>query len=198
VYSSQIETGNLEASAATILNYNHAVVDGFLQVREYARLVLAMAGLEPRAISRAVDDRMRRQSILLDQSKRFELVMTEAALRWRPGSVQLQIDQLRQISTLMALPNIRVGVLPLSGQARVLYPEGFQIYADRGAGADTLVVVELVTDEVSISETASVALYQQEFSQLRAAALHGQDARDLLERIVADLNREEPRPPETG
>jgi transcriptional regulator with XRE-family HTH domain len=39
----QVETAALETSAATILGYDHAVVPGLLQVRDYARLVFQLA-----------------------------------------------------------------------------------------------------------------------------------------------------------
>jgi len=35
--------------------------------------------------------RMRRQDHILDQSKQFIILMAEAALRWHPGSVDLQV-----------------------------------------------------------------------------------------------------------
>jgi hypothetical protein len=72
-----------------------------------------------------VDGRARRQGILLDQTKQFTILMTEAALRWRPRPAALQVQQLAQIAAVMRLPNVSIGILPLRGQARILYPEGF-------------------------------------------------------------------------
>ncbi len=184
----QVETSALEASAKTIIGYDHSVVHGLLQVREYARLVLQLAGAAPHSLASSVENRMRRQSVLLDQSRRFDLLMTEAALRWRPGSVQLQLEQLRQIGAVMALPNVRIGLLPLSGQARAIYPEGFQVYADRADDADTIVVVELVTDEITLSEPGSVALYRQEFSLLCEGAFYDGEALTLLDRLATELS----------
>ncbi len=68
--------------------------------------------------------------------------------------------------------------------------EGFHIYADRAHDADTLVVVELVTDEVTISEPASVALYLREFDHLRAGAAYDEAAHALIDHIIADLQTE--------
>jgi len=91
----------------------------------------------------------------------------------------------------MALPNLTIGILPLHGQARAIYPEGFQIYADRADDAETLVVVELITDEVTLSEPSSVALYLREFDRLHATAVHGETAHALIDRIIAELREEE-------
>ena len=192
VDQTQRETADLEATAATIVSYDHAVVPGLLQVREYAQLVFEMADVgDNRTITvNKVEGRMHRQAVLLDQSKQFIILITEAALRWRPGSVTLQTEQLRHIRAVMALPNIQIGILPLRGQAKAIYPEGFQIYADRTDDADTLVVVELVTDEVTIGEPASVALYLREFDRLRARAAYDDTAHALIDRIVADLEAE--------
>jgi hypothetical protein len=65
----------------------------------------------------------------------------------------------------------------VSGQARVLYPEGFQVYAD---GADTLALVKLVPDELTLSKPDDVAVYLREFDRLRSAALFDDQARTLL------------------
>ena len=190
VDQTQRETAELEATAATIRCYDHAVVPGLLQVREYAQLVFEMADVGDKDTTGTVEGRMHRQAVLLDQSKQFLILITEAALRWRPGPVTLQTDQLRHIRAVMVLPNIQIGILPLRGQAKVIYPESFQIYADRTDDADTLVVVELVTDEVTISEPASVALYLREFDRLRARAVYDDIAHALIDRIVADLEAE--------
>lgn len=192
VDQTQRETADLEATAATIVSYDHAVVPGLLQVREYAQLVFEMADVgDNRTITvNKVEGRMHRQAVLLDQSKQFIILITEAALRWRSGSVTLKTEQLRHIRAVMALPNIQIGILPLRGKAKAIYPEGFQIYADRTDDADTLVVVELVTDEVTISESASVALYLREFDRLRAGAAHDHIAHALIDHIIADLEAE--------
>ncbi|MGH3870471.1 MAG: DUF5753 domain-containing protein [Pseudonocardiaceae bacterium] len=192
VDQTQRETAELEAGAATIRKYDHAVVPGLLQVREYARLVFEMADVgDTQDITGKVEGRMHRQAVLLDQSKNLTILITEAALRWRPGSVTLQTEQLRHISAVMTLPNIQIGILPLRGQAKTVYPEGFQIYADRADDTDTLVAVELITDEVTISEPAGVALYLREFDHLRAGAVYDETARALIDHIIADLQAEQ-------
>lgn len=187
----QQEIAEIEASARTILYYDHAVVPGLLQVSGYARRVFELADVGTGDIDGKVEGRMRRRNVLVDQSKQFTLLMTEAALRWRPGSVSLHVEQLNQIVGVMPLANVSIGVLPLSGQARVLLPEGFQVYADRDDDADTLVLVELVPDELTISEPDDVALYLREFERLRSAALFGDQARALLERITEDMRRDD-------
>jgi transcriptional regulator with XRE-family HTH domain len=187
----QQEMASVEAGAATIQTYDHAVVNGLLQVPGYARLVFELGAVDDSGLDSKVEGRLRRQSVLLDQSKQFTILMTEAALRWRPGTFELQQEQLQRVQAVMRLPNVRVGALPLAGQARVLYPENFQIYADRADDTDTLVLVELVSDEVTISEPGGVALYEREFDRLRTVALYNDAADELITRIAADLREEQ-------
>lgn len=186
----QQEIAEIEASSRTIFYYDHAVIPGHLQVRDYAGRVFEMADVGTGDIPGKVEGRMRRQGVLLDQAKQFTLLMTEAALRWRPGPIDEHIQQLRQIIAVMRLPNVDIGILPLSGQARALYPEGFQVYTDRDDDADTLILVELVPDELTISEPDDVALYLREFDRLRSAALFADQARSLLERLIEEIGRE--------
>jgi Mlc titration factor MtfA (ptsG expression regulator) len=148
-----------------------------------------MADVGTKDIDRKIEGRMRRQAVLLNQAKRFTILMTEAALYWQPGTVELQAEQLHHIAAVMTLPNIQIGVLPLRGQATAIYPEGFQIYADRANDADTLVKVELVTDEATKSDPDSVALYLREFDRLRTNALYDDAARALIHRIIDERHQ---------
>lgn len=191
LHTKQIAIGELEASADVVWTYEHIVIPGLLQVRDYAHLTLRLAdvvGLQD--FSPAVDERMRRQAVLLDQSKRFTFLITEAALLWRPGSVELQLQQLERIAAVANLPNVDVGLLPLRGQAAVIYCESFNIYADRAGGAETLATVELVPDEVTLDQEADVKAYQETFEQLQSAALFDDEARTLLEQLAENFRRD--------
>jgi len=63
-------------------------------------------------------------------------------------------------------------------------------HADRADDADTLVLVELITDEITISEPTSVALYLREFDRLRAEAAYDEAAHTLIDHIITDLQTE--------
>jgi transcriptional regulator with XRE-family HTH domain len=184
----QVEIAALEQTAATVLVYDHAVVHGLLQVRDYARRVFELADVgDGSGLDAKVDARLGRQAALLDQDRRFVILMTEAALRWRPGAADLQRTQLDRILAVMHLPNVEIGILPLNAQVDVIYPEGFHVYTDRQDGADTVVVVELITDELTLADPTSVDLYVREFGRLKQAALFGDAAVQLLGKIRADL-----------
>jgi hypothetical protein len=62
-------------------------VPGLLQTAEYIRRVFQVftwdpAGMEPHDTSAALAARLRRQEALYDESRQFDFIVTEAALRW--------------------------------------------------------------------------------------------------------------------
>jgi transcriptional regulator with XRE-family HTH domain len=190
LHSKQIAIGELEASAGVIWTYEHIVIPGLLQVRDYAHLTLKLADVVGvQDFSAAVEQRMHRQALLLDQSRQFAFLITEAALLWRPGSIELQLQQFERIAAVANLPNVDIGLLPLRGQAAVIYPESFNVYAGRAEGAETIATVELVPDEVTLDREADVKAYQETFEQLQSAALFDEEARTLLEQIAEDFRR---------
>jgi transcriptional regulator with XRE-family HTH domain len=188
--TTQAETAELETTALTLLNYEHLMLPGLLQTRAYARRVFELADVGTENIDSKVTGRIHRQGILLDQSRSFQMLITEAGLRWRPVDIAQHIAQLEQVKVAMTLPNVHIGVLPLDGEASAIYPEGFCIYLDRTDGAEPVVVVELVSDEQTISETASVELYLREFERLRSGARYGQDARAIIDAVIGRLVQE--------
>jgi transcriptional regulator with XRE-family HTH domain len=187
VDQSQKETGDLQATARTILNFEHSAIPGLLQTRDYAEHTFRLADVGTGDIPGKVAGRIQRQGLLLDQSKSFVFLMSEAAVRWRPGTAEGHVAQLHQITAVMALPNVTIGVLPLDVRATAIYPEGFVILADRLDDAEPIVSVELIVEEYQISDPEHVELYLREFERLRAGALYGDDAKVFLDRLAQSL-----------
>jgi hypothetical protein len=50
--------------------------------------------------------------------------------------------------------------------------------------------VELVPDELTLSEPDDAAVYPREFDRLRSAAIFGDQARALLDRIAENVRRD--------
>src|SRR5439155_13154410 len=91
----------LTGKATTIRNFEVVYIPGLLQTADYARCRIAegvrLHGASAEEIEAATAERMRRQQLLYDTSKRFEFVMTEAALRFLlcPRAAMLaQLDRL--------------------------------------------------------------------------------------------------------
>jgi hypothetical protein len=159
-------------------------VPGLLQTPEYARSILLtqadLLGIPAGDVDAAVKARMRRQQVLYAPDKQIEILVAEAALGMAvctAGEMRAQIDRL---GSVIGLPNVRFGVLPLHTQYPHLLPHGFWI-------VDAEVIIELAHAEVRITDPEQVAIYAKLADRLWSVAAEGGAARTLLLRQAAEL-----------
>lgn len=185
----QPEFQEVEARSRAVLVYEPTLVPGLLQTAGYARRVFTMFDPAYAAsdIPEVVADRMDRQVALFDPAREFGFLITEAALRWRPGAAPLMLAQLDRIASVSTLDNVTVGVIPQSAQALTHVPHGFTLAEPADPEADALVLVEAAHASLTVSDAAQVALYRRHWALLEKTAAHGSDARDLLSGIAASL-----------
>lgn len=153
-------------------------VPGFLQTQSYAARVLELADVSGRGgIQEAAAERMRRQAVLLDPSRSFRFVVTEAALRVPFGPPDVMREQAAKILATVRLPNVSLAVLPTATPAVALQPSGFVIY---DVPDEPLVLVELLTQEIQLRTAWDVQVYSETFTRLERAALTGEAAASLI------------------
>lgn len=177
-YRKQRQIGQIEAETTLFRDFQPTFVLGLLQTPAYMRRVFASLPAED--AERAVDARVARQRVLRDTTKRFDLVMTEGALRWRAGSSALMIEQLDRIAAVSELPNVRVGLVAWHTEVGVFPSSAFHLYDDR------LAIVGTLTATATIADPRDVALYLDQFTAVSSLAVYGDEARQLLERIRDD------------
>jgi transcriptional regulator with XRE-family HTH domain len=180
---------DLEATAARVYTFQPALVPGLLQTAEYARRVIAMFrrqydDAEPAA---EVAGRMNRQLALYEAHRHFDFLITETALRWRPGPVPLQLAQLDRIASISTLENVTVGVIPLDVEATALTTHNFVVYEGEEGAGDATVTVETIHAEMTVDSAEHVALYRARWSELCRTALFGDDAREFLRGVATAL-----------
>jgi transcriptional regulator with XRE-family HTH domain len=189
----QAEVGALEANARRISNFQPTLVPGLLQTAEYARRVFTLADVVGgQDYAGAVAARMSRQETLFDEDRRFEFLVTEGALRWRPGPPKLMLAQLDRVGSVATLSNVSLGLIPQDAEATAVASHGFVIYADPEDDGEPFVRVEVIHGELTISDPDDVAIYSERFSRLGAAAVFDDDVRTLLAKIAGDLRRKGP------
>jgi hypothetical protein len=128
-------------------------------------------------LAAAVAKRTERQTILYDQSKSFEFLITESALRWRPGPPELMRAQLDRLASMASLPNVELGVLSLDQEALDAYLHPFVVFE---LGDETLVTVETYSAELQVNEPQEVLVYQRTLERLRGAALWADQAIQII------------------
>ncbi|MFF1907874.1 helix-turn-helix domain-containing protein [Kitasatospora sp. NPDC058218] len=157
--------------------YSSWLVPGMLQTRAYTASVLRAIQrrrLTVDDVDAAVDVRMERQRILYEGDRRFAFLVEESVLRSGPGGRDVQREQLAHLLTVGTLPNVSLGVVPMSPDRVRMPVEGFWIYDA------AQVNVELVSGYLTISQPTEIALYVQAFGELAEQAVHGEQARALI------------------
>ncbi|MFD7596399.1 Scr1 family TA system antitoxin-like transcriptional regulator [Kitasatospora sp. NPDC059812] len=159
-------------------------LDEYRQYREIA-LAHALPFREYKeAKAKTIAARLERQAVLYDSQREFHFVICEHVLRWRICPPAIIATQLERLVSLPRIPNLTIGVLP----AKRLMPDFpmtcFSMHDDR------LVIVETFHSEITTRDPRDVALYMSTFLRLDAAALHGDDMRDLIEGIRDEFFQE--------
>ncbi|MFY1686572.1 helix-turn-helix domain-containing protein [Plantactinospora sp. WMMB782] len=172
----QQDYNQLVAESDRICHFETMWVPGLLQTPEYARQtfagIAALHGTSADEVEAAVSARMERQRYLYDTSKTFEFLLAEPVLRWLLCPPDVMRGQLDRLQTVVGLPNVRFGVLPLGVQLRTAPQNAFQIYGD-------LAVVEtFVTEDFHRDEKARK--YEEILAMLWEEAAVGEDARPLI------------------
>jgi hypothetical protein len=174
----QRQIGELEQEASAIRVFQPTMVPGLLQVADYARRVMEQGNPSSQPdLAAAVAKRTERQTILYDQSKSFEFLITEGALRWRPGPPELMRAQLDRLASMASLPNVELGVLSLDQEALDAYLHPFVVFE---LGDETLVTVETYSAELQVNEPQEVLVYQRTLERLRGAALWADQAIQII------------------
>lgn len=176
----EIEERELHARAVRV--FQPSAVPGLLQTAEYARRTLSM-GYKSKSVDDVADSlaaRLRRQLVVYEEDRRFDFLITEAALRWRPGPAKLMLGQLDRITSLSTLDNVSIAVIPLDAPATTFNTHAFVIYDCLDDEGDPFVEVEAIHANMIVNEAANVAIYQERWSQLSEMALFGDDARAFL------------------
>jgi transcriptional regulator with XRE-family HTH domain len=178
----QAEMGGMDRQASLIRSFQPSVIPGLLQTEAYARRVLTMADVTNRGgIDAAVTARMKRQRILAEGGRKFVYVLTEGALRWRPGPKQMMTEQLGKLMAAAALPDVSLSVIPHDREARARYTHGFAIFYLPDA---PVVVSEGYVKEDIYADPRDVDTFEQMFTLLHESALHGDDAAGFAREIM--------------
>jgi transcriptional regulator with XRE-family HTH domain len=171
----QTEIANLETQTSHMRIFQMNVIPGLLQTKEYMKTLLSLwenvAG--EINIEEAINARIARQSILLDQAKLFEFIIMETVLLpayCTPRVIEAQLDH---IIAMQALPNVKIMIKKVA-QMRSPPRNGFCIFDD------TLVSVETLTAEVQVSGEKDIQTYLRHFDDLRQDVLFHSGAAAFL------------------
>ena len=173
----------LVSESRLIRHFETVYVPGLLQTPDYARRILTemvdLHNLDIVDVNAAVATRMQRQQLLYDSSKQFEFLIAEPVLRWLLCPPDVMRGQLDRLQTVVGIPNIRFGILPLGVPLITTPQNSFQLY-------DDVAMVETFVGETTHRDDEAAA-YARVIERLWDEALTGENARRLLIRAAQDL-----------
>jgi hypothetical protein len=181
----QREISELESQATAVQIFQPTMVPGLLQVADYARRVMGHGNPSSQSdLAQAVARRLERQTILYNQTKQYEFILTENAARWRPGPPGLMRAQLDRLISVASLPNVRLGIIPLDREALDAYLHPFVLWELEG---ETLVTAETLSVLVEVHEPEEVAIYRRTMERYRQSAMWHEEAVQWIQNAVSKL-----------
>lgn len=179
----QDSVGDLERTARMLRHFQPGYIPGLLQTAEYARRILTFA--DPTAdIGQAIAARMARARLLYEPDREFEFLLTEQALRYRPGPEDVLTAQLDHLAAVVTLDSISFGVIPANAQMHALTRCAFIIYENRIDDRPPFAFVETPHASLSASNPPDVAIYQNQLEAFRRSAVYGAEAIDIVRSIA--------------
>ncbi|NNH74927.1 helix-turn-helix domain-containing protein [Nocardia uniformis] len=177
-----------EEDAHLVRNFQPALVPGLLQTADYARRVFATFDppYPPDALTAALAARLERQRVLYDPAKRFEFLITEAALRFRPGPHRVLLAQLDRIISIETLDTVTIGVIPQDIDASTTIPHGFVIYDNDD---HALASAEPIPGSMVTRGPEGVDAHRRRWVALTRMALFDNEARAFLTELRDEIHR---------
>ncbi|QSB05099.1 helix-turn-helix domain-containing protein [Natronoglycomyces albus] len=174
----------LEARTDRINTYQHLLVPGLLQTREYADAIIrneAPKRTPEDQISRWVDVRVERQKVLHRESPvQLSVVLEEVALLRPVATSGIMADQLQHLLDRSLESHIEVLVMPMSGGPHKAQSGSFELFEMPFPYMD-VTYIDTVGGSLYIEEP-QVRHIQAVWDSVRGRALTEEDSRALIKR----------------
>ncbi|MER7148345.1 helix-turn-helix transcriptional regulator [Streptomyces xanthochromogenes] len=185
----------VESTAQETRVYHPDLVPGILQTEGYARARFEQARPIEDTTMAFIDGhvqlRMRRkeESILrVEDPPRLEVILGEAALERRVGSVDIMRQQYAEIVRLSDLENVRIQVLPTKSWA-LQFAHNFTVL-DLGDRLPPTVQVDSAWGAVSMSDKPSeVKRFMAYFTAMSASALPPEETPAIMQRLTREIEQ---------
>ncbi|MER7984220.1 DUF5753 domain-containing protein [Streptomyces noursei] len=164
--------------------YASNLVPGMLQTAEYATgLLRSITDFQrtPDDVPQAVQARLDRSRVVREGDHRFALLLEEAVLYYRVSDDAAMAGQLGYLLSVMAQPNVSLGVIPFVVRRTVWPLEAFYAFDN------SQVAVETLTAEINLIAPGEIGTYLKAFNELSKLAARGPKARACITRAIDSL-----------
>lgn len=180
----------LETDARQIRTYEHQVMPGLLQTREYAEAMFRAArpDLRDEEVSTRVRVRMERQSLINRQENQvsFVAVLDEAVLSRPVGGDTVMRAQLRRLHNATSMGNVTIQVLPFEVGAHAAVDGTFAILDFSEPNDASMVYAENATGGLFLDKVEELRIYTTIFEQVQKAALCPAESAELIAQLAEE------------
>ena len=183
------EFPGFENDAVSISAFMPLTLPGLLQTAAYIEALMRTAARPPVWQRRALESRQRRQEILdrpQGTAPRLVAVITEAALRYRWGTIEDRREQIEHLAEVSRLPSVELRIQRFEDGPPQGTFSSINIFG-LPAGDPTLVYLETDYSIEEVSRTAEVNTYIRAFGRVRDAALEPSDTTFYLRQLAEQL-----------
>ncbi|GAB3484147.1 DUF5753 domain-containing protein [Amycolatopsis cihanbeyliensis] len=181
----------LEDEADTISLLEGEFVPGLVQIKEYARALIASYSphVRPEDVDRLLDIRMtRQQRVTAGDPLKLRILLGEAALHTQVGGPRVLREQLEHLLDLTSnYETIETRVLPWVVGARPALGRNFTILEFPDPDDPAVIFAESVSYFVLEDEDDEVAAFQTAYNQLWELASDGTSSARLIEQVASVL-----------
>ncbi|MCW2911998.1 MAG: transcriptional regulator, family [Actinomycetia bacterium] len=173
-----------ERHATDLKIYCGQVIPVPLQTPNYARALLSTGPLE---LDEALADRLSRQTLILNDhhTPRLWVLFDECLLRQEIGGADIMREQLGHLLKLSELSHVSIRIIPTSAGAHVGVNGEFRI--SMLPGRDVAFTGAQLSGRL-VESPAEVRILVLRFDQIGAQALPEIASRELIRRVMEDLN----------
>ncbi|AUS80001.1 XRE family transcriptional regulator [Actinoalloteichus sp. AHMU CJ021] len=177
----------LEDAATSIRYFGVDLVDGPLQISDYARSVISAGspGHSGQDIDKSVQLRAERREHFLANGSPLWGVLDEAVIRRTVGGPAVMRQQIDFLVEACGLPHVTLQVLPFAAGAHAAMGTAFRIQTfDDGS---SIVYVENLTSAQYLERASDIKKYSVAFDFLRAVALSPDESVTLMKKVAKGL-----------
>jgi transcriptional regulator with XRE-family HTH domain len=172
-----------EERASSVDYFSPLLLSALLQEPEYAEK--AIKGMASEVLDAEITQhlvlRSKRQAMLHDTSKCFRFLLTSASFSLFEPAVSLSMAQIERIRYWATRPNVEIGIVPNGLPIDDGVTAHFTVFNGKVA------FVEMLHQELVISDSATVSRYSTKFEQLWQRRLHGHEMFELLRKLRSSV-----------
>jgi hypothetical protein len=165
------QLAELEASAASITQYENVVPPGVLQTEEHARAIISSAwpAMSAAAVEDLVQLRLRRAAQFAAFAPRACFFLDEAVIARLAGGPEASRRQLRHLTSFTTLPFVTIMAVPFSAGTHAGLSGPFKVITVQDGS--TAIYLEDRDGGIITTELEAVAEYRERSEQLRRVAI---------------------------